>query len=221
MVPTYFRRELRDRALQRPSRLRTFIRMSDHPLSQQKSKWRAEALAARQELDPEQRILGAKALARHDLPFEISHGSVVAGYWPIRGEIDPQPLMEKFATSGARLALPVIIGRDQPLVFRMWSRGDSLRRGPLGISEPMPEKPELSPDLLLVPLAAFDRSGHRIGYGAGHYDRTLEALRRQKAVITIGLAFAVQEIPKVPAMLHDVMLDYVLTDTRLFDCRSS
>jgi len=195
--------------------------MSDHPTSQQKSKWRAEALAARQALDPERRILGAKALARHDLPFEISNGSVLAGYWPIRSEIDPHPLMEKFAAAGARLALPVTVGRDQPLVFREWSPGDPLRRGPLGISEPMPEAPELSPDLLLVPLAAFDRSGHRIGYGAGHYDRTLEALRRHKGVTTIGLAFAVQEIPKVPAMPHDVMLDYVLTDIRLFDCRSS
>ena len=221
MVPTYFRRELRDRALQRPSRLRTFIRMSAHPTSQEKSKWRAEALAARQALDPEQRIHGAKALARHDLPIEISRGFVVAGYWPIRGEIDPHPLMEKFAAAGARLALPLIIARDQPLVFRAWSPADPMRRGPLGISEPMPEKPELSPDLLLVPLAAFDRSGHRIGYGAGHYDRTLEALRRQKVVTTIGLAFAVQEIPKVPALPHDVMLDYVLTDIRLFDCRSS
>ena len=195
--------------------------MSEHPTSQQKSKWRAEALAARQALDPERRILGAKALARHDLPFEISNGSVLAGYWPIRSEIDPHPLMEKFAAAGARLALPVTVGRDQPLVFREWSPGDPLRRGPLGISEPMPEAPELSPDLLLVPLAAFDRSGHRIGYGAGHYDRTLEALRRHKGVTTIGLAFAVQEIPKVPAMPHDVMLDYVLTDIRLFDCRSS
>jgi 5-formyltetrahydrofolate cyclo-ligase len=119
-----------------------------------------------------------------------------------------------------RLALPVIAARDSPLGFRLWAPGDKLLRGPLGILEPSPDAAEIVPDIVLVPLAAFDRSGHRIGYGAGHYDRTLARLRDSKKIIAIGLAFAVQEIETIPALPHDVALDYVLTETQLFDFRS-
>jgi 5-formyltetrahydrofolate cyclo-ligase len=94
-------------------------------------------------------------------------------------------------------------------------------RGPLGILEPSPGAAEIVPDIVLVPMAAFDRSGHRIGYGAGHYDRTLAQLRKLKAITAIGLAFAAQEVKAVPALPHDVALDYVLTETEVFDCRSS
>jgi 5-formyltetrahydrofolate cyclo-ligase len=93
--------------------------------------------------------------------------------------------------------------------------------GPLGIPEPSPAAAEVIPDIMLVPLAAFDRAGHRIGYGAGHYDFTLAHLRKTKAIAAIGLAFAAQQIELVPALQHDVALDYVLTETRVFDFRSS
>ena len=92
--------------------------------------------------------------------------------------------------------------------------------GPLGIPEPSPAAAEVIPDVMLVPLAAFDRQGHRIGYGAGHYDFTLEHLRKAKAIIAIGTAFSVQEIKAVPAQPHDVALDYVLTEKKVFDFRS-
>ncbi len=128
--------------------------------------------------------------------------------------------MRKLAAQGATLALPVIIAADRPLQFRAWSFGEALRRGPLGIPEPHPEAPALAPDLLLVPLAAFDRAGHRIGYGAGHYDRTLKQLRASRPIGALGLAFAVQEVAKIPALAHDVGLDYVLTEERVFDFRS-
>ena len=119
-------------------------------------------------------------MAARGLPFEIAPGAVVAGYSPIRSEIDPLPLMRRLAAQGAQLALPVIVARDQPLMFRVWAPGNALRRGPLGILEPPFEAGEIIPDILLVPLAAFDRAGHRIGYGAGHYDRTLAQLRAVK-----------------------------------------
>jgi 5-formyltetrahydrofolate cyclo-ligase len=119
-----------------------------------------------------------------------------------------------------QLALPVIAARDAPLTFRAWSPGDELQRGPLGIPEPPSAATEIIPDVVLVPLAAFDRSGHRIGYGAGHYDRTLAQLRKSRAIIAIGLAFAAQEVEAVPALQHDVTLDYVLSDTQVFDFRS-
>jgi 5-formyltetrahydrofolate cyclo-ligase len=194
--------------------------MPNQAVSHDKASLRASALAARDALNEEHRTAAAQAIAVRGLPFDLAQNTVVAGYSPIRSEIDPTPLMRELAGRGARLALPVITVRDEPLQFRGWSIHDKLRRGPLGIAEPLPEAEELVPDVLLVPLAAFDRAGHRIGYGAGHYDRTLERLRALKAIRAIGLAFAAQEIAAVPALSHDVVLDYVLTETRSFDFRS-
>ena len=154
------------------------------------------------------------------LPFEISVGTVVSGYSPIRNEIDPAPWMRKLAEQGAKLALPAVLARGKSLAFRAWSPDDRLMLGPLGILEPSPAAAELVPDIMLVPLAAFDAQGHRIGYGAGHYDYTLAHLRKMKAITAIGIAFTVQQIKAVPAQPHDVALDYVLTEKKVFDFRS-
>ncbi len=190
------------------------------PADQLKQKLRAAALAARDALDHEHRAAAAQAIANRGLPVDIQPGIVIAGYSPIRSELDPVPLMRKLAAQGARLALPVIPARDAALLFRAWIPGDKLRRGRLGIPEPSPEAAELTPDILLVPLAAFDRAGHRIGYGAGHYDRTLAQLRASRKTIAIGLAFAAQEIPGVSASDHDARLDLVLTENETIDFRS-
>ncbi len=198
--------------------------MSSPPASletqKQKAALRAAALAARDALSSERRAAAAQAIARRGLPFEIIPGAVVAGYSSIRSEIDPIPLMRKLAVPGVQLALPAIMAGDQPLKFRAWSPDDRLQRGRLGILEPSADAKEVIPDILLVPLAAFDRAGHRIGYGAGHYDRTLEQLRKMKAITAIGVAFAVQEVEAVPALLHDAALDYVLTEKQVLDFRS-
>ena len=186
-----------------------------------KADLRATALAARDALSGAQRSEAALALAARGLPVEIIGGTVVSGYSPIRSEIDPTPLMRALASQGARLALPAVMARGKSLAFRAWSPADRLMLGPLGILEPSPAAAELIPDIMLVPLAAFDRLGHRIGYGAGHYDFTLAHLRKVKPVTAIGLAFAAQEIEAVPALSHDVALDYVLTETEAFDFRSS
>jgi 5-formyltetrahydrofolate cyclo-ligase len=190
-----------------------------HPIT--KAELRAAALAARDGLSAELRAAAAQAVARRGLPVDVPPSVVVAGYSPIRSEIDAVPLMQALAAAGAQLALPVIPARGQSLRFRAWSPGDRLMPGPLGILEPSPAAAEIIPDIVLVPLAAFDLAGHRIGYGAGHYDRTLAKLRASKKVAAIGLAFAVQEIEAVPALSHDVALDYVLTETKVFDFRSS
>jgi 5-formyltetrahydrofolate cyclo-ligase len=187
---------------------------------QSKSDLRAVALAARDALSTEQRAAAAQALAERKPPIEIMPGIVVSGYSPIRSEIDPVPLMRALAAQGARLALPAVMARGKSLAFRAWSPNDRLMLGPLGILEPSPAAAELVPDIMLVPLAAFDRAGHRIGYGAGHYDFTLAHLRKGKAITAIGLAFAAQEIAAIPALAHDVALDYVLTETQVFDFRS-
>ena len=185
-----------------------------------KADLRSSALAKRDALSDDQRAAAAEAMAKRGLPFEIAAGAIVSGYSPIRNEIDPAPLLRKLAGHGARLALPVVLARGKSLVFRAWSPDDRLMLGPLGIPEPSPAAAEVIPDIMLVPLAAFDRQGHRIGYGAGHYDYTLEHLRKAKAIVAIGVAFAVQEIKAVPAQAHDVALDYVLTEKKVFDFRS-
>jgi 5-formyltetrahydrofolate cyclo-ligase len=185
-----------------------------------KADLRAAALAKRDALTDEHRTAAAQAIASRGLPIEIAPGTVVSGYSPIRSEIDPIPLMRALAAKGIRLALPAVLARGKSLAFRAWSPGDRLMLGPLGILEPSPAAAERVPDIMLVPLAAFDRSGHRIGYGAGHYDYTLAHLRKAKAIMAIGLGFAAQEITTVPALAHDVALDYVLTETQTFDFRS-
>jgi 5-formyltetrahydrofolate cyclo-ligase len=186
-----------------------------------KADLRAAALAKRDAISLEQREAAAEALATRGLPFEIATGAVISGYSPIRNEIDPAPLMRKLASLGARLALPSVTARGHSLIFRAWSPGERLMLGALGIPEPSPAAAEVLPDVMLVPLAAFDRLGHRIGYGAGHYDFTFAHLRKIKPVIGVGLAFAAQEIKAIPALSHDVVLDYVLTETKVFDFRSS
>ena len=185
-----------------------------------KANLRSAALAKRDALSDEQRAVAALARAKRGVPFEITPGMVVSGYSPIRSEIDPAPLMRRLAEQGAKLALPAVMARGKSLAFRAWSPDDRLMMGPLGILEPSPAAAELIPDIMLVPLAAFDREGHRIGYGAGHYDFTLAHLRKVKVVTAVGAAFAVQEIKAVPALSHDVALDYVLTEKKVFDFRS-
>ena len=190
------------------------------PTERSKADLRTAALARRDALSDKKRDAAAKAVAKRGLPIEIAPGTIVSGYAPFRGEIDPAPLMRKLAAEGAQLALPAIVARGKSLAFRTWSPDDRLMLGPLGIPEPSPAAAEVVPDIMLVPLAAFDRLGHRIGYGGGYYDYTLAHLRKAKAITGIGLGFAVQEIEAVPALSHDVALDYVLTEKQIFDFRS-
>ncbi|NPU14058.1 5-formyltetrahydrofolate cyclo-ligase [Bradyrhizobium sp. 83012] len=185
-----------------------------------KQQLRAAALAARDALSDEARSAAAQAIAARGLPFALEAGTVVSGYAPIRNELDPMPLMLALAAQGARLALPVIRARGHSLSFRAWSPGDRLTLGALGIPEPSPVAAELVPQVMLVPLAAFDRTGHRIGYGGGYYDYTFSHLRKAHHVTGVGLGFAVQETEAIPAMAHDAALDYVLTERETLDFRS-
>jgi 5-formyltetrahydrofolate cyclo-ligase len=191
------------------------------PTSPSKGDLRKIALDARDAMDADVRVTASEKLAARGLPFEIAAGTIVSGYSPIRSELDPAPLMRKLAEQGAKLALPAVMARGKSLVFRAWLPGDRLTLGPLGILEPSPAMAELIPDIMLVPCAAFDRLGHRIGYGAGHYDFTLAHLRKTKPITTVGVAFAAQEIKAVPALAHDVALDYVLTEKKALDFRSA
>lgn len=192
---------------------------SDGISSSDKDSLRQAALARRDALGVAERLGAARRLSELNLPIAVARGVIVSGFFPIRGEIDPMPLMHALSDAGATLALPVVNGRDQPLVFRQWAPDAPLVRGSYGTREPVMTAPEVEPDILLVPFAAFDREGHRIGYGAGYYDRTLERLRSSKPIIAIGVGFAVQEIERVPSSEHDARLDLVLTDKEVIDLR--
>lgn len=181
---------------------------------------RAEALRRRDALPAPARAAAAETIAARPLPVVVMPGMIVSGYSPMRSEINPVPLMRAFARAGARLALPVVVGRGKPLVMRAWDFGVPLTAGVWGIREPAADAPEVDPDVLIVPLAAFDRAGHRIGYGAGYYDMTIARLRSIKPVTAIGLAFAAQEIARVPATDRDARLDLVLTEHEIVDFRT-
>ncbi|MFA6265028.1 MAG: 5-formyltetrahydrofolate cyclo-ligase [Pseudolabrys sp.] len=184
----------------------------DPDISSQKSTLRVTTLAKRDAMPAAERQAAAEAVAGRGLPCAIKPGAIVAGFMPMKTEINPLPLLRKLAEAGAQLALPCIAGRGKPLVMRAYAFGDAFKAGQWGIREPMPSAPEVAPDVLIVPLACFDRTGHRIGYGAGYYDMTIAALRARKKVTAIGIGFAVQEIPQVPATERDERLDFVLTE---------
>ena len=177
-----------------------------------KSDLRKAALARRDALPAPERARAAEAVAARPFPLAVSAGAIVSGYSPMKSEFNPVPLMRRLADAGASLALPVVAGRGKPLIMRTWRFGAPLVSGVWGIREPPSEAPEVDPDILLVPLAAFDRRGHRIGYGAGYYDLTIAGLRARKPVTAIGLAFAAQEIDAVPTTSRDARLDLVLTE---------
>jgi 5-formyltetrahydrofolate cyclo-ligase len=186
---------------------------------QDKTRLRAEALARRDALPAEARGAAAETIAARPFPLPIAAGTIVSGFMPLKTEISPLPLMRKLATAGAQLALPAIAGRGKPLIMRAWTWGEPLAAGVWGIREPLPAAPDVEPDILLVPLLAFDRAGGRIGYGGGYYDVTIAGLRARKAVVAVGLAFAAQEVAAVPVTARDQRLDLVLTETGVTDWR--
>ena len=187
--------------------------MAPHPSPTRslKTDLRRAALARRDALDPEARAAGSLAAAAAVAAIPLLAGQPIVGaFWPIRTEIDPRPLIERLFARGQRVALPKVT--PDGLVFREWRAGEALVPGGFGLSEPRDDLPPLDPTALIVPLAAFDRRGHRIGYGAGYYDRAIARLSRLGPVLTIGFAYSVQEIPEVPAEPHDEPLDHLVTE---------
>ena len=138
--------------------------------------------------------------------------STVSGYWPLRDELDPRPILSALAARGQRLCLPVVVEAGAALVFRAWQPDAPLEAAAFGTQVPGPDRPVVVPDILLVPLLAFDRRGHRLGYGGGFYDRTLAGLRGHRAVVAVGLAFAAQEVAEVPVEAGDQALDRIVTE---------
>jgi len=155
----------------------------------------------------------ADAIARFAGDLELAPGAIVAGYFPFRDEADPRGLMAALSAKGHPLALPSV-EPDKPLTFRAWAMGDAMHSSAYGIPEPLASAPEAVPSLVLVPLLAFDATGHRLGYGGGFYDRTLSLLARAP-LIALGVAYAGQEVPALPREAHDHPLDGVITENGL------
>lgn len=174
---------------------------------------RREALAPQQRLAAQARIaaIGADALsAEGALTISVFHS--------FGSEVGTGPLMQALGARGHRLCLPVIVGRNKPLIFRRWRPGEPLEPGRFNIEVPLETAPVVEPEVVLVPLLGFDAAGWRIGYGGGYYDRTLALLRRKSPVLAVGLAFAVQQLDDVPHAENDERIDGVLTEEgyRLF-----
>jgi 5-formyltetrahydrofolate cyclo-ligase len=170
-------------------------------------------LAAREAWDPVTAGLALTRVVLRDRP--PPPGAVVSGFWPIGREIDIRPLLLALHERGHKVVLPVTPKRGNPLTFRLWRPGDVLQPERFGTFRPIGD--EAVPDFLLVPLLAFDRRGHRLGYGAGFYDRTLAGLPEGRDAL--GVAYAGQEVPEVPAGPTDMRLDAVATDNGVIFCK--
>lgn len=177
-----------------------------------KQQLRSTARRLRAEVHRQQAGSAAEQIAARGISFAAPPGgAAVSGFFAIGDEIDPLPLMLRLAGEGHDLALPILQGRCDPLLFRRWRPGDPTAEGCWGIHEPLSSAPELAPVVMLVPLLAFDAEGNRVGYGGGYYDRTLAAARAARTIIAIGLAYDAQEVPAVPRLDFDQRLDWVLT----------
>ena len=174
---------------------------------------RAIAMARRDACDP---AVGA-ALARHVLTgIDIPPDAIIAGFWPMGREIDIRPLLDALLRRGHRIALPETPPRGQPLIFRHWQPGMAMITERFGTQRPTGAI--ITPDLLFIPLLAFDRAGNRLGYGGGYYDRTLAILPRATA---IGCGYACQELDEVPADAYDAPLSAIATEAGIITVESS
>lgn len=194
-------------------------------MKEQKAELRGKVLKARDATTPEQRINWSLDAAENGAAASffdrqtVGNGTIVSAFLPIRSEIDARPLMAKLAERGARLCLPVVLDKIT-IEFREMTRETKMVDTGFGTTGPVEGSPVLDPTILLMPLSVFDRTGGRIGYGAGHYDRAISRLiDKSIAPLLVGFAFALQEAEEVPAEDHDQPLDFVITERNVINCR--
>ena len=151
---------------------------------------------------------------RYLAAFDPPAGTVVSAFWPMAGELDLRPLLAALHDRGCVCGLPVVVGRNVPLVFRSWEPGVALVTSRFGIAEPAPDRPAVRPRHALVPLLAFDDEGYRLGYGGGFYDRTLAMLRGDGAgpLVAIGVGLEAQRRQALPREPFDARLDWLVTE---------
>lgn len=180
-----------------------------------KNTLRAQALAARDALSAEFGIEAALMIASFAQELNCAPGQIISGFWPIRSEIDVRPLMFALMQQRCQLCLPRVTD-PQTIQFRQFNRADPLIKAGFGTMGPADDAPIVDPEIMLMPLAAFDLQGNRIGYGAGHYDRAIAKLHAKGLrPRLIGVAFSCQRVDTVPAEAHDVPLEAIVTENGL------
>jgi len=185
--------------------------MSDAKIEEAKAALRAEAHKKRAAFHQSLRNEAARAATSHFFEaVPIAVGEVVAGYWPIRDEMDVKSLVARLMDAGQPVCLPVVVSDEKPLELRLWEQGAPLYEAGFGTLAPAEEAPLAQPDIIILPLLGFDKHGTRLGYGGGYYDRTLAALPKRPRLI--GFAFALQELDLIPRGAHDVPLDAIVTE---------
>lgn len=181
-------------------------------VSKQKEILRQQFRSRRALVDEASRIRQTAQIAAffHD-KIKIVAPKIIAGFWPVKGEVDVLPLLRGLLQQGSRTALPAVSQCEEALAFYNWDEATPMKISGFGIPEPVAEAASVWPDIVLVPLLAFDRQGHRLGYGRGMYDRFLRHLKGKKSVITIGVGFEEQECADLPHDANDQRLDWILT----------
>ena len=182
----------------------------------EKAALRREMTARRDSIAPAARASAAQGVASVGLPPDIFAAAggghkVISSYWSIGAELDPGQLERRLIADGHRICLPCIQGKADPMLFRLWTHGDPMRERKWGIKEPVEPAAAVDPDILLVPLLAWDARGFRLGYGGGYYDRSIQALRTRKSVVVVGFAYDEQRVDAVPHLDYDERLDWMLT----------
>lgn len=181
---------------------------------------RSLALQRRLAIPAEQAMEAAQRLAQHVLRLpELKHAEQIAGFMPIKGEVNTLPLLEQLIQRNQTCLLPVAEAGNPVLQFYPWKPGDPLERGAFNIPIPANRIQAARPDVLLVPMLGFDKQGHRLGYGSGYYDNTIATLEAEGELVTIGIAYAIQELEKIPIEKHDKKLDMVATEAGIKDFR--
>ena len=191
-------------------------------IGSEKKALRAVAKVRRAEAFARHGAPACRQLAAHGLAFLAPQpGAAVSGFSAIGDEIDPLELLLRLSGEGHLLALPAMQGKGLPLIFRAWTPGDDMAPAVWGIAEPLASRPAIEPDIVLVPLLAFDVVGYRLGYGGGFYDRSLERLRAAKPIVAVGIAYDEQRVDAVPHLDYDQPLDWVLTPSGPLRCHGS
>mgnify|MGYP004001316893 FL=1 len=156
---------------------------------------------------------GARAAALFMGAIPLPPASTVSAYWPLGDEFDSRPLLDALLQSGHKAALPVVVGADQPLIFRQWQPGDDMAVSSFGVSEPREAAGEVRPNVVVAPFLAFNAQGFRLGYGGGYYDRTLRTVRQSvPGLLAVGLGFELQEMATLPHDSNDEPLDWLISE---------
>ena len=185
--------------------------MADRQIEEAKAALRNRAHTTRAAILNSTRTDAARAVAEHFFnAVPLKPGEIVAGYWRIKDEMDCQPILVRLMDSFQPVCLPVVVGDEEPLELRLWEQGAPLYEAGFGTLAPSELAPRVEPDVILMPLLGFDKRGTRLGYGGGYYDRTLATF--SKKPLLVGLAFAAQELDRIPREAHDVPLDAIVTE---------